>query len=145
MSYENTEGVSFGKIMGISTTAPLILVGLIVLCMWGCPKYNVYSARKDGEAKLAHAQSSKEVQVCESKGKMEAARYECEADIIRATGAAQANKIIDSSLTTMYLHYLWLQSLQNNDADVIYVPTEANLPILEASREVAKKEPLKTN
>lgn len=118
--------------------ALILLCGLIVLGLWGCPAYNVYSARKQGEAQLAHAQSSKEVQVCESKGKMEAAKFECEADIIRATGAAKANKIIDSSLTNMYLHYLWLQSLQNNDADVIYVPTEANLPILEASREIAK-------
>lgn len=130
--------MSTGQQITSGMLALIIIAGIAVLGFWGCPQYKVYSARKEGEAQLAHAQSSKEVQVCESKGKMEAARYECEADIIRATGAAKANKIIDSSLTTMYLHYLWLQSLQNNDADVIYVPTEANLPILEASREIAK-------
>lgn len=127
-----------GQQITTGVLAFLLLTGLIILGLWGCPAYKVYSARKQGEAQLAHAQSSKEVQVCESKAKMEAATYEMQADIIRAQGAAQANKIIDSSLTVMYLHYLWLQSLQNNDADVIYVPTEANLPILEASREIAK-------
>lgn len=30
--------------------------------------------------------------------------------------------------------YIWIQGLQTNNMQVVYVPTEANLPILEATR-----------
>ena len=54
----------------------------------------------------------------------------------RAKGVAEANKIIGESLNgnEAYLHYLWLHGLETGNNDVIYVPTEANLPIMEAGR-----------
>ena len=33
-----------------------------------------------------------------------------------------------------YLRYLWINKLGENDQDVIYIPTEAGIPILEAGR-----------
>jgi|SRR5579863_5160659 len=105
--------------------------------MWGYPKYNVYSMRMDGEASLAHAQADKEVAVAEAKAKMESADYEAQAEIKRAGGVAQANKIIGDSLkgNDAYLRYLWINNLENaKDGQVIYIPTEAGLPILEANR-----------
>lgn len=111
---------------------------LVVLGMWGCPKYDVYSQRMAGQAMLAHAQSSKEVAVAEAKAKMESAELLAQAEVKRAVGVAQANKIIGESLkgNDAYLRYLWIQNLENSDAQgqVIYVPTEAGLPILEANR-----------
>lgn len=104
--------------------------------MWGCPKYNVYSQRMEGQALLAHAQSSKEVAVAEAKAKMESASLLADAEVARAKGVAQANKIIGESLkgNDAYLRYLWIQNLENSDAQgqVIYVPTEAGLPLMEA-------------
>jgi len=113
----------------------LILV-LICLCMYGCPQYRVYSARKDGEAILAHAQSSREVAVAEAKAKMESASLLAQADTIRAHGVARSNQIIGASLkdNKEYLHWLWIDNLEKNPQAVIYVPTEANLPIMEAGR-----------
>ena len=35
-----------------------------------------------------------------------------------------------------YLRYLWIQGLQDGTSEVIYIPTEANLPILEAARAI---------
>lgn len=120
----------FGGVSG----GTILILGLIVLCMWGCPRYSVYSARKEGEAALAHAQYSKEVAVAESKAKMEASRYEAEADTTRAHGIARSNQIIGGSLkeNKEYLQWLWIDNLNKNQ--VIYVPTEANMPIMEASR-----------
>lgn len=114
----------------------ITLVGLIVLSMWGCPKYTVYSSRMEGEALLAHAQASKEVQVAEAKAKMESASMLAQADTIRAHGIARSNEIIGSSLRNnqAYLHWLWIDNIEKNPQAVIYVPTEANLPILEAGR-----------
>lgn len=109
---------------------------LIVLMMWGCPHYNVFSARKDGEAQLAHAQSSKEVAVAEARAKAESAAWNAAADTVRAHGIARSNQIIGASLKNNpeYLHWLWIDNIEKNPQAVIYVPTEANLPILETNR-----------
>lgn len=128
------EEVSMGKIFGVSISLLTVVAGLIVLCMWGCPQYSVYSARKEGEAVLAHAQSSREVAVAEAKAKMESAALLAQADTIRAHGVARSNIIIGQSLTDAYLHWYWIDNIEKNPNAVIYVPTEANLPIMEAGR-----------
>lgn len=126
-----------GPIVGLGFLLLILASGVLTLGLWGCPQYNVYSARKEGEAILAHAQSSREVAVAEAKAKMESAELLAQAEVTRAKGVAQANTIIGESLkgNEAYLRYLWIQNLeQTKGAQVIYVPTEAGLPILEAGR-----------
>lgn len=121
------------------TLIGLVVMAAITLSLWGCPKYKVYSAQKDGEAILAHAQSSREVAVAEAKAKMEAATLLAQADTIRAHGVAASNRIIGQSLkgNKEYLHWLWIDQIEK--ANVVYIPTEANLPIMEAQRNTNKK------
>ncbi len=71
-----------------------------------------------------------------AQAKKESARSLADAEVIRAEGVAKANKIIGDSLTGNegYLRYLWIQGLQTNNMQVVYVPTEANLPIMESHR-----------
>lgn len=116
----------------------ITLIIITAVIMVGCPQYRVYSARKDGEAILAHAQSSREVAVAEAKAKMESASLLAQADTIRAMGVAASNKIIGQSLkdNKEYLQWLWIDQIEK--ANTIYVPTEANLPIMEANRKVEK-------
>lgn len=135
MAYQE-DGISAKKVISISSFGLFIFLGLIVLSMWGCPKYNVYHQRMEGEALLAHAQASKEVQVAEARAKMESAAMLAQADTIRAHGVARSNQIIGESLRNNenYLHWLWIDNIEKNPQAVIYVPTEANLPILEAGR-----------
>lgn len=124
-------------IVGIGSTALIALVGLIVLGMWGCPRYAVYSAQKDGESKLAEAQSSREVAVAEAKAKMEAASMLAQADTIRAHGIAASNQIIGKSLENnpAYLNWLFIDQLKDTKDQVIYVPSgNMGIPILEANR-----------
>lgn len=125
--------MNLDRIIFLSVTLGILV---LTLALWGCPKYNVYSSRQDGMALLAHAQFSREVAVAEAKAKMEAADLLAQADISRARGAAQANVIIGESLKNneAYLRYLWIQNLENTKGEVIYVPTEAGLPILEAGK-----------
>lgn len=113
-----------------------VFLSLCILSMWGCPKYKVYSQRMEGEALLAHAQASKEVAVAEARAKMESSAMLAQADTIRAHGVARSNEIIGASLRNnqAYLHWLWIDNIEKNPQAVIYVPTEANLPILEAGR-----------
>jgi hypothetical protein len=56
----------------------------------------------------------------------------------RAIGVAEANEIIGESLreNEAYLRYLWINGLHDGSSEVIYIPTEANLPILEAVRKM---------
>lgn len=100
------------------------------------PIYSVWSQRLAGEGELARAESNRQIRTLEAKADEEAAHSLCAAEIIRAEGVAEANKIIGNSLQDNegYLRYLWIQGLQTNQMQVIYVPTEANLPILEAGK-----------
>lgn len=118
-----------------------VLLGLAIIIgslMALLPRWNVWKERLAGEALLAHAQSAKEVAVAEAKAKMEAAEMLAQAEITRAGGVAQANQIIGQSLkgNEAYLRYLWIIDVAGlgTDKTVVYVPTEANMPILEASR-----------
>lgn len=100
------------------------------------PPYRVYSAQKDGEAKLAEALSSKQIAVQTAKAKWESADYEAKAEVRRAEGVRDANRIIGDGLrgNEDYLRYLYINNLANSHDQIIYVPTEAGLPVLEAGR-----------
>lgn len=117
-----------------------IVLGFIIIGLVGCPTYNVYQQKMEGEAILAHAQSSREVAVAEAKAKMESALLLASADTIRAHGIARSNEIIGSSLKNNedYLKWLWIDQLEKNNGNIIYIPTEANLPILEAGKSHTK-------
>lgn len=120
-----------GSLLGIIGLSILIAFG-----MYGCPQYNVYQQKMAGEAELANANYSKQVAVQEAQAKLDSAKLLAGAEVERAKGVAQANKIIGDSLTNneAYLRYLFVNNLENTKDQVIYVPTEANLPIMEASR-----------
>ncbi len=128
------------KVPAVSTSA---IIGLVVLVlatvgtgMVGCPVYEVWRAEKTGQAELAQADQNRQIAVAQARAKAESAHFEADAEITRATGVARANEIIGQSLkgNEAYLRYLWINGLEQNKNAVIYVPTEGNLPILEASR-----------
>ena len=116
----------------------LVALLVIISLFWIFPTYGVWQQSMAGKAMLAHAQYSREVAVAEAKAKMEASSLLAQAEVERAKGVAQANKIIGDSLKENedYLRYLWITDVcgSNVDKTVVYVPTETNLPILEAMR-----------
>jgi regulator of protease activity HflC (stomatin/prohibitin superfamily) len=96
----------------------------------------IWIAETNGKARFAEAEQDRQIRVREAQAKLDAAKFESESEIERARGVAEANKIIGESLKNneAYLRYLWVQGLNDNSGEVIYVPTEANLPILEAGK-----------
>lgn len=100
------------------------------------PMINVWRERQVGLGELARAESNRQIKVCEAMAFKESAKSLADAEIIRAKGVAEANQIIGQSLAgnEQYLRYLWIQTLNDHGKEVIYVPTEANLPILESQR-----------
>lgn len=111
-------------------------IAALLLAMFAYPQYRVYSQRLAGEAALAEAQSSRQVAILEARAKKESAVALAEAEVTRAEGAAKANAILQNSLggPEGYLRYLQIQALENTKSSLIYVPTEAGLPVTEARR-----------
>ena len=75
-----------------------------------------------------------ELQAQAKEFELAAAKKDAEIDVARAQGIADSNTIISGSITPEYLKWKFIEALAKSGASVIYVPTEANLPILEATR-----------
>lgn len=128
---------SYGDLNGLGYTVVTLLVTtfivvLVALCMWVSPKYSVWSKGLKGEASLREAEYSKKILIEEAKANLEAEKLNAEAEIERAKGMAKAMEIENGKLTDEYIKYLWVRSMSGNEANTIYIPTEAGLPILEA-------------
>ncbi|BBF68127.1 SPFH domain-containing protein [Sphingomonas bisphenolicum] len=126
------------------------IVGIIILIfvtgfglLAGCPAYNVYSQEQAGRAALAEAQSSRQIAVLEARARLESAKMLADAEVVRAEGAARANRILQDSLggPDGYLRYLQIQAIDAKDASIIYVPTEGGLPLLESNRLAPRTSP----
>lgn len=107
-----------------------IVIFVIILALAGIgglfyigPKYGVYKHTLKGKAQLKKAEFTRQI-----------AALDAQAEVERAHGVAEANKIIGESLrdNEEYLRYLWIIGLHDGTSETIYIPTEANLPILEA-------------
>ena len=120
----------------IAIGSGIVITLSIVGIFGGYPLYNVYSKRLAGEASLQQAQYDRQIAVAEAHAKMESAKLLAQAEVERAKGVAQANKIIGDSLkgNEVYLKYLWVNGLENTRNQIVYIPTEANIPLLEAGK-----------
>lgn len=116
--------------------ASAIVIGCIVLLaaiMWIIPKYNVWEMEMRGKAEFAQAEQNRRIKVEEAKANLEAEKLNAEAEVERAKGAAEAIRIENGQITTTYIQYLWVRQQNGNNVEkIIYIPTEASMPILEA-------------
>lgn len=124
-----------GVLILLGVFAVIVLVGF---AMFGYPLLKPWWASQEGKAELAQAEQNRQIAVLEATAKKESAIQLAQAEVERAKGVAEANKIIGESLKENedYLRYLWITDVAgaNVDKTVVYIPTESNLPILEASR-----------
>ena len=136
---DNTKGYVLWAIAIVLSIILLIVVACVAI-----PPYRVWARELSGKAALREAEWSKKVAVEEANAKKDSAKLLAEAEVERARGVAEANKIIGGSLqgNESYLRYLWIQGLNDGSSEVIYVPTEANLPILEAGRLNKRSKPI---
>jgi len=80
------------------------------------------------EAKLTAEQRVQQKQF-----ELEQAVKDAEIEVARARGAAESQEIVRSTLSDSYLQYLWIKTL-NENPNVIYVATEANLPLFKNAK-----------
>lgn len=140
-SNNNPQPQPFNREMAFAVTFWVVLIGIVLTTLIGGymfikPRYSVWSAQMQGEAEYAQAEQNRRITVLEAEAKLDAAKSLAAAEVERAKGVAQANEIIGRSLkdNEAYLRWQWIQNLENGNNSVIYVPTEAGLPILEAGK-----------
>ena len=124
-------------------TLALGVLFLLVVVVGGglgsCAAYNsmrVWNAETAGEAELAQARQNRQIATLEAEAKLESAKLLAQAEVERAKGVAEANRIVANGLggPEGYLRYLYIENLSQSQGKIIYVPTEAGLPILEAGK-----------
>lgn len=71
---------------------------------------------------------------------LQQAQKDAEIEVAKAKGVAQAQEIVRATLSPEYLQYLWISKLSQNP-NVIYVATEANMPMFRTSGEQDKRRP----
>lgn len=134
MANQNDTATKAIKLGGIG-----IVIAIVFGITWAiaiAPTWNVWKQELNGKAQLAEATYNRQIAVQEAEAKKEASKSLADAEIIRAQGIAKANEIIGQSLNDneAYLRYLWIDSIGHQPNQIIYVPTESNLPVLEAGR-----------
>ena len=111
------------------------VVALILILMFGMPIYRVWAQEMSGRAEYAKAEQNRKIKIEEAKANLEAEKLNAQAEVERAKGAAQAIEIENGKLTPTYIQYLWVRQQGNNNVEkIIYIPTEAGMPILEAKK-----------
>lgn len=117
----------------------VLIISLIYWSFVGWAHYSVWSNEMAGRAAMARAEQDRQIKVREAQAFKDSATLLAEAEVTRAKGVAEANKIVAEGLggAEGYLRYLYIQQLGNaekNERTVIYVPTNGLLPVTEASR-----------
>lgn len=134
-SYEKEELQLKAKVWKWVGITLVITVLTIAASMLVIPPYRVWSEGMKGKAEFMRAEQNRKIKIEEAKANLDAEKLNAQAEVERAKGAAEAIKIENGSLTPTYIQYLWVRQ-QNANANnrIIYIPTEAGLPVLEAGR-----------
>ncbi|EKB56980.1 flotillin family protein [Bergeyella zoohelcum] len=122
----------------------IILVGVGVL-LFGFPVYNVWQQEMAGKAEMAKAEQNRRILVEEARARLEAEKLNAQAEIERARGMAEAMKIENGTLNSVYNQYLFIRTLEKladkgNLPQIIYMPSEGLVPVMDVSKTKPKKE-----
>lgn len=116
--------------LGMAAAGIMLVLVLVVGGMAGCPQYGVYSQRLSGEAALAHAHAARQVLVQQAQAEKDAATLRAEAIAIVGKAAKEFPEYRQQEFIGAFA-----EAMHNGKiSQIIYVPTEGNIPILEAGR-----------
>ena len=96
--------------------------------------YDVWATEMHGRAELARAEQTRQIQVAQAKAEKEAAEYRSQAIAI----IGQAAKDFPEYRTQEYYGAMAEALREGKINQMIYIPTEAGLPITEATRGLQK-------
>jgi hypothetical protein len=114
----------------------IIAILIVLQSLYTGPMYNVWKKQLDGRAELAQAEWNRKIVIEEAKAKEESAKSWAAAEVIRAKGSDEANEIMKKSLggNENYLRWLWIEKMDKLNGQVIYLPADGGIPIMEAAK-----------
>jgi len=112
--------------------------------MFGLPMYNVWQQEMAGKAEMAKAEQNRRILVEEAKARLEAEKLNAQAEIERAKGMAEAMRIENGTLSSVYNQYLFIRTLEKladkgNLPQIIYMPSEGLVPVMDVSQNNPKQ------
>ena len=110
--------------------AIVLVIGLVVGVFIGVPYYNVWQQEMSGKAKLAEATQSRQVLVEQARAERQAAVEQAAAIKIMGAAAKEYPEYRQQEFIGAFG-----EAIKSGTIDqIIYVPTEANIPITDATR-----------
>lgn len=123
-----------------------IILGAIVVMMWGMPVYNVWQQEMAGKAEMAKAEQNRRILVEEAKARLEAEKLNAQAEVARAKGMAEAMRVENGQLNSTYNQYLFIRTLEKlaekgDLPQIIYLPSEGMVPVMDLNKANIKPVP----
>jgi hypothetical protein len=112
----------------------LLVIIFIASLMFGLPMWNVWRAGLSGEASLKRATQTRMIQVEQARGEKEAAQMRADAIAIMGKAAKEFPEYRQQEFIGAFAEAM----KDGRINQIIYVPTEANIPITEAGRNFPK-------
>lgn len=119
------------KILGV-VGAGVLGIALILGLMFGLPRYRVWQQEMAGKARLAEATQSRQILIEQARAEKDAAILQAEAIKIMGEAAQKYPEYRKQEFIGAFGEALKAGTIDQ----IIYVPTEANIPILEAGKRV---------
>lgn len=106
------------------------LLAVVAFGLWFFPTYGVWQAGLSGKAALMRAEQEKQIQIEQAKAELESAKLRAEA--IQIVG--ESSQKFPEYRTQEFIG-AFAEAVKSGAVEqIIYVPTEANIPIVEAGR-----------
>ena len=119
--------------VGFGVVIFFVLAIVIGAIMFVIPQYNVWQQTLAGEAQLKRAEQERRIMVTQAEAELESAQKK--ADAIKIVGEAAA---AFPEYRTQEFIQAFAEALRDGSiSQIIYVPTEANIPITEAGSMVS--------
>ena len=119
----------------IVPTAIILITGIVLtlilfLSAIAFRHYNVWSMEMQGKAKLAEATQSRQIQIEQAKAELEASKMRAQAIQIMGEAAQKYPEYRQQEFMASFGEAL----REGKMSQIIYVPTEANIPLMEAGK-----------
>jgi len=118
------------KVWSIAVGVILITLGIALTLTMGYKYYSVWGMEMEGKAKLAESSQSRQIAVEQARAERDASKLRAEAISIMGKAA----KDFPEYRTQEFMGSFGEALREGKISQIMYVPTEGNIPIMEANR-----------
>jgi hypothetical protein len=119
-----------GNVIALVMLAAVALVALIAVMMVGIPMYSVWQQGLSGQAALARAEQTRQITITQAKAEEAASEHRAKAIAIMGEMAKKYPEYRQQEFIGAFAEAMHDGRIHQ----IIYVPTEAGIPILEAGK-----------